>query len=91
MRTSNKALIDMYNKFNIDWNTKIEYLNNEDFPVMTDLYNTLKESRLTADKGVIDDYDKLIVLLQNVAEGADIFLWNGKTAFNCLNQYRKRE
>ncbi|MBP3923197.1 MAG: DUF87 domain-containing protein [Ruminiclostridium sp.] len=75
----NKALIDMYNKFNIDWNTKIEYLNNEDFPVMTDLYNTLKESRLTADKGVIDDYDKLIVLLQNVAEGADKFLWNGKT------------
>lgn len=75
----NKALIEMYNDFGIDWKTKVENLKNEAYPVMTDLYNTVKKAKSSADKGVIDDYDKLLILLENVASGPDKFLWNGKT------------
>ena len=46
---------------------------------MTDLYNTLLEKRIAADKGVTDDMDKLILLLDNITTGADSFLWNGHT------------
>lgn len=74
-----KGLIAMYEKFGITWDTSVTYMKNTDFPVMTDLYNTLLEQRKTAEKGVTDDMDKLILLLENITTGADSFLWNGHT------------
>lgn len=74
-----KGLIAMYEKFNITWDTSVTFMKNTDFPVMTDLYNTLLEQRKTAEKGVTDDMDKLILLLENITTGADSFLWNGHT------------
>ena len=62
-----------------DRDTSVTYMKNTDFPVMTDLYNTLLEQRKTAEKGVTDDMDKLILLLENITTGADSFLWNGHT------------
>ncbi len=74
-----KGLIAMYAKFGITWETNVQYMKNTDFPIMTDLYATLEEERKSADKGVIEDYDKLLLLLENITHGADKFLWNGHT------------
>ena len=77
----------MYEKFNITWDTSVTFMKNTDFPVMTDLYNTLLEQRKTAEKGVTDDMDKLILLLENITTGADSFLWNGHTTMQSNAQF----
>ena len=82
-----KGLIAMYEKFGITWDTSVTYMKNTDFPVMTDLYNTLLEQRKTAEKGVTDDMDKLILLLENITTGADSFLWNGHTTMQSNAQF----
>lgn len=39
------TLIDLYKDFRIDWNTDASKLRPEDFPIMSDLYNKLKEKQ----------------------------------------------
>lgn len=72
------TLIDLYNDFNIYWDTDIRQLANEDFPVFLDLYNLLKEN----------GHKELALLLQDIALGSDAFLWNGhstiKTHTRCI-------
>ena len=77
-----KGLIAMYEKFNITWDTSVTFMKNTDFPVMTDLYNTLLEQRKTAEKGVTDDMDKLILLLENITTGAESLLSISALFFN---------
>lgn len=74
------VLIELYNQFGITWDTDINRLSNEDFPVFSDLYEMLKE-KATKEKtsSSNDEYEELALLLQDIALGSDSFLWNGKS------------
>ncbi|QUH20400.1 VirB4 family type IV secretion system protein [Alkaliphilus sp. B6464] len=72
-------LIELYNNFNIFWDTDISKLSNTDFPIILDLYhqvlNKSKDKSLSYQK----DYEDLALLLKDMALGSDSFLWNGHT------------
>ncbi len=74
------VLIELYNHFGIRWDTDINILSNEDFPVFSDLYELLKEKankeKTSSSK---NEYEELALLLQDIALGSDAFLWNGKS------------
>lgn len=74
------VLIELYNQFGITWDTDINRLSNEDFPVFSDLYELLKE-KATKEKtsSSKNEYEELALLLQDIALGSDAFLWNGKS------------
>lgn len=74
-------LIALYKKFGITWETDINTLSPEDYPVLSDLVDLLKErygdSTLTGRKQNI--LEELIDDLSSAAYGADSFLLNGHT------------
>ncbi len=75
------TLIELYNSFGIHWETDINQLTNDDFPVFLDLYKLLKEKandKLTSSNEK-NEYEELALLLQDIALGSDAFLWNGKS------------
>jgi uncharacterized protein YuzE len=72
-----KAIIDLYEKWNITWNTDVSKLGHDDFPTFEDLYKMLD------DKGKSDkEYEDLALLFRDIAIGSDSFIWNGKTTIN---------
>ena len=75
------AIIELYNKFNITWDTDINELSNEDFPIFSDLHELiLQKFKDEEKKGNIqkaNEYEELALLLQDIALGSDAFLWNG--------------
>jgi len=77
------TVIELYNNFNITWDTDINTLTNEDFPIFEDLYNLTnqksKEKENTLKTNEINEYTDLALLLQDIALGSDAFLWNGKS------------
>ncbi|MBS6953500.1 MAG: DUF87 domain-containing protein [Enterocloster asparagiformis] len=77
------ALIDLYEKFGITWNTNVSLLKNDEFPIMSDLYNLVtqhaNEEKNEYLRGI---YLKLSMLLQSVGSGADQYIWNGHTTMN---------
>lgn len=75
------AVIELYNNFNINWDTDINKLTNEDFPIFEDLYNLIKEKSKEKQNGnsKTNDYTELSLLLKDIAFGSDSFLWNGKS------------
>ena len=80
--TLKKCKIEMYAEFGITWDTEVEYLDAEDFPIMTDLYNYIeKQSNDTTDTNQQNIYEKLLALLYNITFGDDRFLFNGHSNF----------
>lgn len=77
-----RSLIELYKKFNIDWDTDNSRLSAEDYPIMENLYNyMLSESermRNAGDDG-FKEYEDMVKLLEDAAKGSDSFLWNGHT------------
>ncbi len=75
------ALIELYNKFNITWDTDINKLSNEDFPIFSDLHALITEKMKYEEKkgnhSKANEYEELALLLQDIALGSDAFLWNG--------------
>jgi len=101
-----KSLIELYNKFNIYWDTDIEELRNEDFPIFSDLHELLEKKTLEianneteayCKEDQIKEYYKLTTLLEDLAKGSDQFLWNGHTTVEtssrciCLNTNKLQE
>lgn len=88
----NKSLRKLYNKFNINWDTDVSLLKNEDFPILSDLLEILKEeksidvSNNPDDDRIIKDYNDLILFLENFTDGQDKFLFNGKTSLHTESQ-----
>lgn len=87
----NQSLIKLYEKFDINWETDISKLKSEDFPILSDLLELLKEEKLISvsnsdDKKLIQDYSDLILLLNNLTNGQDKFLFNGKTSLQTESQ-----
>ena len=72
-------IIELYNSFNIFWDTDISKLNNTDFPIILDLYNQIAKKAKDKNNPYIKDYDDLSLFLKDLALGSDSFLWNGHT------------
>lgn len=74
-----KALIELYNSFDISWDTDITRLKNTDFPTLSDLHTLIKRKRQTEEEHK-EIYSDLELFLSSAAEGADRGLWNGYTS-----------
>lgn len=82
-----KVLIELYNKFGIDWETDASMLKAEDFPIISDLYKLLKEKSENPKKERDREiYEDLADFIEDAAVGADSFLWNGPTTLESDNQ-----
>ncbi len=69
------SLIELYNRFDIYWDTDVKPLKNEDFPIMKDLYQLiLEKSKKEA------EYKELATLLKDIAVGGDSFLFGGHSS-----------
>lgn len=86
------CIIELYNNFNITWDTDITKLRNEDFPIFSDLYGLVNKKakakekiRKESEQNIFAD---LALLLKDIAMGSDSFLWNGhssiKTNTRCV-------
>jgi len=73
-----KALVEVYREKEITWETHVTTLRPEDFPIAEDVCRYLKAQ---------DDQrcQELADLLNDMAEGADSFLWNGYTNVDLSN------
>ena len=82
----NLNLIKLYEKFNINWDTDTSKLKSEDFPILSDLLEVLEENKILSknsdDKELMQDYNNLILGLNNLTNGQDQFLFNGKTSLH---------
>ena len=75
-----QSIIELYNKFNIFWETDISKFENTDFPIFTDLFELIQaKAKQNKDN---EPYKVLELLLSDIAKGADSFLWNGHTTLN---------
>ena len=87
-----ECLIEMYRKFGITWETDIGNLEPEDYPILTDLYETVEE--MAKREGLSEYkrsvYDKLKDLLFSVAKGADQQMWNGPTTIQANQKLQSR-
>ena len=84
-----KCLVELYQKFNITWTTDVSQLSPTDFPTFADLYKLTQEKADTEQDREI--YADLAMLLNDIANGSDSFIWNGHSTittdsnFICLD------
>lgn len=88
------VLIDLYKSFGITWDTDIINLKNTDYPIMKDLRNLVIEKEKSTDsKKVKEAYNDLAILLKDIAEGGDSFLFGKHSTIKtnakaiCFNTY----
>jgi len=69
----------LYNKFGIKWDTDARELKNTDYPIFADLYALAIKERESGDfkDAFGDDLFELEIILRELAQGADSFIWNG--------------
>lgn len=77
-----EILLDVYKDKGITFETDLSKLSSEDYPIMQDLYNKVKENLDKAkvsqeSKSVIDSLEKICSLLKRSTIGADSRLFNG--------------
>lgn len=84
-----KCLVELYQRFGITWDTDVAKLKPTDFPIFSDLYKLVKEKADTEKDR--QAYADLSLLLYDIAEGSDNFIWNGHSTiatdspFICLD------
>ena len=82
-----EILEELYGRFNISWDTDITGTPNNKFPIMTDLYNLLKE-KAYSEKDI--DKQKVFMILKSlfrgISIGAEKGLFNGYTSVNDMAQ-----
>lgn len=82
------SLIELYNNFNITWDTDVKEMKNEDFPIMKDLYELIHEKSKKE-----SEYKDLATLLKDIAIGGDSFLFGRYSSIEahsrciCLDTY----
>ncbi|MCT4584055.1 MAG: ATP-binding protein [Peptostreptococcaceae bacterium] len=83
------SLEEVYKEKNIDYDTDISTIPNEQYPLMEDLYNYLVEKAKdeTLSEKRRDQYDDLSLLLRSIAIGADSALWNGHTTIKAKSDF----
>lgn len=77
-----QALVMLYNRSGITWDTDISTLKSEQYPTCADLYQLLLELAQTDPR-----YEEISALFYDMAEGADSFLWNGSTNVDTDNSF----
>src|SRR5699024_3976707 len=83
-----ETLEELYNSFNIYWNTDISGFKNIDFPIMYDLYELInKKTKTVYDNGKKQDYEILQSLIRTIAVGADSALFNGYTSIQTKTNF----
>ncbi|MDD3227907.1 MAG: DUF87 domain-containing protein [Oscillospiraceae bacterium] len=80
-----KSLVELYRNFNITWDTDVSALSPEDFPIFSDLYTLVKKKADTEQDR--QAYADLSLLLYDIAEGSDSFIWNGHTTIKNESQF----
>ncbi len=79
-----QAIIELYNQFDIHWDTDITKLKNTQFPTFADLHALIeKKSAENRDNTV---YRDLALLLFDIAHGSDSFLWNGHSTIEARSR-----
>lgn len=79
-----KSIIELYNRFNIFWETDITTLKNTDFPIFSDLLALIEEKAVQQPNNTV--FDDLALLLFDIAKGGDSFLWNGHSTVQALSR-----
>lgn len=79
------AVITLYNRFNIVWDTDVTLMKNTDFPTFKELYDLLieleeSEQELGISEKAYMDYRDLAIIFKDLAIGGDSFLWSGHTS-----------
>lgn len=76
-----EVLEELYFSKDIYYDTDTSTLKNEDYPIMKELYDLLKDKAKneTLTEKMRDRYEDLALLLRSAAVGADSYLWNGHT------------
>ena len=76
-----------YKKFNIDEKSEIRKINNKDYPIFTDLYNTIKQSFKSIDKEDDNYYDYKVILnlMKDVTIGIYSNMFNNYTNVDLEN------
>ena len=91
----------LYNSFGIEWDTDVTRLRNIDYPILSDLYKLVVDTRTSGKlqsgeelQGIFkEDIFELEIMLREMSEGADSFIWNGhstvdpKSDFICLDTH----
>lgn len=77
-----KALVTLYERHNIRWDTDVSLLSPEAFPLFSDFYKLLL--KLSREDG---QYEEIAAMFYDLAEGADSFLWNGTTNVEVDNNF----
>ena len=79
-----EILIEVYKDKGIDFDTDLNKINYQDYPIIEDLYNKVLDKLNTAKKNnetrnVIESLDKISSMLKRATIGADAKLFNGHT------------
>lgn len=84
-----QCLIELYQEFQITWETDVESIPAECWPIMENLYEKVKEKSCEADLSEYkrNAYEKLMDLLYSAAYGADSMMWNGATTLNATADF----
>jgi len=77
-------LEELYFNFGIAWDTDISGLQPEDYPIFSDLFVLVKKK---LDEAPDQDFVYLSVLIRELAEGSDRFLWNGHTTIKTRSRF----
>lgn len=82
-----EILIEVYKDKGIDFNTNLNKLSSEDYPIMEDLYNKTKDTLETAKKkkearNVIESLEKISSMLKRATIGADAKIFNGTSSIH---------
>lgn len=84
-----ECLIELYAEKGITWETDVETVPNENWPIMEELY--AKVVSKSAKKGLSEykrsTYEKLEALLYSAACGADKIMWNGPTTLDAKTDF----
>lgn len=81
-----RALIQIYEKFNVFWSTDPNTLDNEAWPTLIDLYEYIGVL-IKSDEELSDDWRELHILLESAAGGADSAIWSGHTTINTESDF----
>ena len=80
-----EILIEVYKDKGIDFDTDLSKLTSEDYPIMQDLYNKIKQTLTEAKKNketrsVIESLEKVCSMIKRATIGADSRLFNGTSS-----------
>lgn len=83
-----QTLIELYKNFGITWETDVNIIPNDKFPIMSDLHTLAVEKAEKEQSLYLKGLrDKLALKLENVAIGADRFIWNGPTTLDVKSDF----